>query len=170
VQPYPTAVYFAGACIAILRHGASIRPTDSLCAQCGSAGRRGGAVRQRGACEFSCPYDACAKRYVYRIRNSRCRPGWIALLSAMSASTGCWCDVAAAAFLIGRHDFYSFMAAGSTAKTTSVPCTTSDLPGSEGSVIAIHVTGDGFLYNMFESCPVLCCMPDWVKSCGGHIR
>jgi tRNA pseudouridine38-40 synthase len=87
---------------------------------------------------------------VYRIRNTRCRP-------VLDRTTVCHeprpLDVdamaAAAAFLTGRHDFFSFMAAGSTAKTTVR--TLYDIrvcrdPGDP--VIAIHVTGDGFLYNM----------------------
>ena len=100
--------------------------------------------------DFHARYDACAKRYVYRIRNTRCRPVLDrATVSHEPRPLDVDAMVAAAAFLIGRHDYYSFMAAGSTAKTTVR--TLYDIRicrDLKDSVIAIHVTGDGFLYNM----------------------
>ena len=53
----------------------------------------------------------------------------------------------AAALLVGEHDFYSFMAKGSTVTDTvrriySCSCT------REGDLIHITVRGNGFLYNM----------------------
>ncbi len=55
----------------------------------------------------------------------------------------------AAVHFLGRHDFTSLMAAGSSAKTTVR--TIYDLRihhDAQQNLIAIHVTGDGFLYNM----------------------
>lgn len=53
----------------------------------------------------------------------------------------------AAACLIGEHDFASFCAAGSTARTTVR--TIYDLQVErQGKLIVIRVTGNGFLYNM----------------------
>lgn len=53
----------------------------------------------------------------------------------------------AAACLIGVHDFASFCAAGSTARTTVR--TIYDLQVErQGKLIVIRVTGNGFLYNM----------------------
>lgn len=100
--------------------------------------------------DFHARYDARAKRYVYRIRNTRCRP----VLDRVTAyheprPLDVKAMIAAASFLTGRHDFYSFMAAGSTAKTTVRNLYDIRIcPDPQDPVYAIHVTGDGFLYNM----------------------
>ena len=53
---------------------------------------------------------------------------------------------AAEAFL-GTHDFLGFAASGFTVKTTIRTIYSLDIEKT-GDVVAIHITGDGFLYNM----------------------
>ena len=53
---------------------------------------------------------------------------------------------AAKAFL-GTHDFYGFAASGFTVKTTVRTIYSLDIE-KHGDILAIHITGNGFLYNM----------------------
>ncbi len=53
---------------------------------------------------------------------------------------------AAKAFL-GTHDFYGFAASGFTVKTTVRTIYSIDIE-QNGDILAIHITGNGFLYNM----------------------
>ena len=55
-------------------------------------------------------------------------------------------DLGAKAF-IGRHDFSSFMAAGSDIKDTVRTVTAASVV-REGSTVVFRVSADGFLYNM----------------------
>lgn len=54
---------------------------------------------------------------------------------------------AAAAYLIGEHDFASFCGAGAQVKST-VRLVTDFTAGREGEMVYLQVTGRGFLYNM----------------------
>lgn len=54
---------------------------------------------------------------------------------------------AAAAYLVGEHDFKSFCAIGAQVKTTVRTIYACDVE-KEGDIITIRVTGSGFLYNM----------------------
>ncbi len=101
--------------------------------------------------EFHSRFDARAKRYSYRIWNARTRPA-IARLTSCHEPRPLDLDAMrlAAAHLLGRHDFTSFKAAGSSTAKTTVR-TMYDIQvmnhPSDPS-ITITVTGDGFLYNM----------------------
>ena len=98
--------------------------------------------------DFDAKASAKKKCYTYYIQNSPFsdvfRQGYAwhyqypLKLSAMQE--------AAAAFL-GTHDFIGFAAAGFTVKTTVRTIYSLDVQKS-GDVISIHVTGNGFLYNM----------------------
>lgn len=54
----------------------------------------------------------------------------------------------AAKFLVGTHDFKSFQASGGNERETTVRTISEISIEKSGDDIAIHVTGDGFLYNM----------------------
>ena len=99
---------------------------------------------------FHARYGARAKRYTYRIWNTRIRSAITRQtvfheprpldLDAMRQS---------ALLLTGRHDFSAFMAAGGKTATTVrtlMDVRVDRIPGDP--TIKITVTGDGFLYNM----------------------
>ena len=98
--------------------------------------------------DFHPRYHAKGKEYVYRIRNSRVR-------DPFDAETAClWqrhidhalCDGLCQQF-VGKHDFRSFMAAGSD--ITDTVRTVYDFSCvREGDLILFTVSADGFLYNM----------------------
>ena len=99
---------------------------------------------------FHARYGARAKRYTYRIWNTRIR-------SAITRQTVFHeprpLDLDAmrqtALLLTGRHDFSAFMAAGGKTATTVrtlMDVRVDRIPGDP--TIKITVTGDGFLYNM----------------------
>ncbi len=106
--------------------------------------------------------DARGKRYVYLIANSDivspfvCRYVWhhpIPLDTVAMAE--------AAEYFIGRHDFSSFMAAGSDVKDTvrevsGISCLVSDEErflgfALRGNFIRLEVTGEGFLRHMVRN-------------------
>jgi tRNA pseudouridine38-40 synthase len=60
---------------------------------------------------------------------------------------------AAAAMLVGRHDFAAFQSAGTDTKSTVRTISRSDLRGPEGSapLLVYEVTGDGFLRHMVRA-------------------
>ncbi len=96
-------------------------------------------------------YSAKSKTYKYLIINGRHRDPWFEgrayfprrviekeLIDRMDSSAGYFC---------GEHDFSSFMSSGSSVKDTVR--TVSELNcRSEGGLIVISITADGFLYNM----------------------
>ncbi|HEY5466232.1 MAG TPA: tRNA pseudouridine(38-40) synthase TruA [Clostridia bacterium] len=99
---------------------------------------------------FHARYGARAKRYTYRIWNTRIR-------SAITRQTvfheprplDLGAMRQAALLLTGRHDFSAFMAAGGKTATTVrtlMDVRVDRIPGDP--TIKITVTGDGFLYNM----------------------
>ena len=96
-------------------------------------------------------YDALGKEYRYEIWNSSISdpfcvdrawhyPHYIGeeALQAMNE---------AASHLVGKHDFYSFMAKGSTI-TDTVRTVHACCVEREGDFLHVTVRGDGFLYNM----------------------
>lgn len=100
---------------------------------------------------FNARYDNLGKRYIYRIYSSPVRSP---LLSRYSAYTSYRPDIGrmneAAALFSGEHDFGSFCAAGSSAKTTVrkldhvLVREREDIRG----LLEIEVVGEAFLYNM----------------------
>ena len=90
----------------------------------------------------------CVKTYEYRILNTRF-PVPIMRLYAHYVYKPL--DVekmqAAAAFLVGEHDFASFCSAGSQVKETVRTIYRLDL-NREGNMVSFQVEGNGFLYNM----------------------
>ena len=109
-------------------------------------------ISVRSACpvsdDFHPRYDVKYKEYLYRILD---RPERDAFLSGR-----CWhiphrldeasMNLAAQAF-VGRHDFASFMAAGSDIKDTVRTVTAASVV-RKGDTVVFSVSADGFLYNM----------------------
>ncbi len=98
---------------------------------------------------FHARYDALAKTYVYKIRNREemdvfSRNYMYHIAKPLSLEQ----MMKAAGRLKGTHDFKSFQASGGEEKESTVRTLhgISIHPMEEGW--AIHVTGDGFLYNM----------------------
>ena len=94
-------------------------------------------------------FAARAKLYRYRIWNGACRSPlrqarvhWVRTPLDLPAMR------AAAALLVGRHDFAAFQAAGSDVATTVRSLARVDVSGAPGGDVAIEVEGDGFLRHM----------------------
>lgn len=106
----------------------------------------------QGSCEVTSDwhprYQSSRKTYEYRIMNRTFRMPTRRLdtyfyhypldVDRMSA---------AAAYLVGEHDFKSFCAIGAQVKTTVRTIYACDVC-KENDIITIRVTGNGFLYNM----------------------
>ncbi|MEF9975761.1 MAG: tRNA pseudouridine(38-40) synthase TruA [Oscillospiraceae bacterium] len=98
--------------------------------------------------EFHVRYDAVTKEYIYRILNSpvddpfmhnQCwRVGGVIDEEMMSR---------AACYIVGRHDFASFMSAGSDITDTVREVQFCNVK-REGRYITVHISADGYLYNM----------------------
>ena len=90
----------------------------------------------------------CVKTYEYRILNTRFPVPTMRLYAHYVYKP---LDVekmqAAAAFLVGEHDFASFCYAGSQVKETVRTIYRLDLK-REGNMVSFQVEGNGFLYNM----------------------
>jgi tRNA pseudouridine38-40 synthase len=97
---------------------------------------------------FHARHDAVAKTYAFRIWN---HPSPTALRRFDTVHVPKRLDVdrmnEAAAFLLGRHDFTTFMAAGSSA-ASPVRTLHRVHVHREGRIVTLEVGGDGFLYNM----------------------
>lgn len=98
--------------------------------------------------DFDSRYSAKKKTYSYYINNSKF-PN--AFLKNYTWHFKYRLDTdkmkkAAGAFL-GTHDFIGFAASGFTVKTTVRTIYSLEIE-KQGDIIAIHITGDGFLYNM----------------------
>ncbi|MGI6721403.1 MAG: tRNA pseudouridine(38-40) synthase TruA [Anaerovoracaceae bacterium] len=102
---------------------------------------------------FHARFDCRGKKYIYQIVNSRVRSPF--------RRNYCYyvereLDIEkmrlAAGFIEGRHDFKCFQAAGGEEKETTVRTISGisleEVALAEGRGIRIHVSGDGFLYNM----------------------
>ena len=98
--------------------------------------------------EFHARYDCKEKTYRYHIRNSRVRDPF-ALRREVLESFPLDADMLhiQAQHFLGEHDFASFCAAGSAAKTTLRTVTRFDVT-REGENVYFTVTANGFLYNM----------------------
>ena len=98
--------------------------------------------------EFNSRFDAHDKTYMYQIYNDRV---WDPFYSRYSCFVSSNLDLErmekSAKFLIGTHDFKSFMAAGSEVKTTVRTIYDAKLI-EEGRLIKLYIKGNGFLYNM----------------------
>ncbi len=98
--------------------------------------------------EFHARFMTSGKRYTYRIINTR-------HASAMKRNTHVHVplplDIApmqeALGYLLGKHDYAAFQAAGGTAKTTIRTIRSAELV-RQGDEITLTVEGDAFLYNM----------------------
>lgn len=102
--------------------------------------------------DFDARFAARSKLYVYRIWN-RGQRSPLRRRRAMTVQQPL--DVgamgAAAAELVGRHDFASFQAAGSDVKTTERTLTRLDVQGAAGGEIRLEVEGSGFLRHMVRN-------------------
>lgn len=98
--------------------------------------------------DFHARFDACGKRYTYRIHNA---PHASALYRNITAHVPYTLDEERMCLsmqnLLGTHDFAAFQAAGGTAKTTVRTLTDVRLE-RQGSLLVLTVCGDAFLYNM----------------------
>ncbi|MDD3402174.1 MAG: tRNA pseudouridine(38-40) synthase TruA [Hespellia sp.] len=92
--------------------------------------------------------DQIIKTYEYRIVNS---PVLDPMKRLYSYQVTYQLDVEqmrrAAAFIVGKHDFASFCNVRTNAKTTVRTVTDLSIVQSEDEII-LHISGDGFLYNM----------------------
>lgn len=98
--------------------------------------------------EFHPRYDAKGKEYVYCIRNSRVKDPFTAQTASLwqKPIDETACDALCKSFT-GKHDFRSFMAAGSDIEDT-VRTVHEFSCKREGDTVLFTVSADGFLYNM----------------------
>lgn len=90
----------------------------------------------------------CVKTYEYRILNTRFPVPTMRLYAHyVYKPLNVEKMQAAAAFLVGEHDFASFCSAGSQVKETVRTIYRLDL-NREGNMVSFQVEGNGFLYNM----------------------
>lgn len=98
--------------------------------------------------DFHARFSALAKLYRYSILNSRQRSPFLRLYSLFEPRP---LDIdamqKAGKLLVGRHDFKSFQAAGSTVKSTVREMYQCNVE-SKGSLVEITFSANGFLYNM----------------------
>ena len=98
--------------------------------------------------EFHPQYSVDYKTYEYKIQNSRFPDPRLKNYTEFIRYD---LDIdkmkKACAFFLGEHDFKAFCAAGSSAKTTVRTIFSLDVK-KEGDIVAITVSGNGFLYNM----------------------
>lgn len=98
--------------------------------------------------DFHARFSARAKTYRYTVHNSRVPSPFLKRYSHFEPRALNVADMSAAAcYLVGRHDFASFRAAGSSAKTT-VRTLFSAAVEKKGELVYFTFRGDGFLYNM----------------------
>ena len=101
--------------------------------------------------DFHARYSVVSKTYEYRILNSNHRDPFLKSrayhLPKLISDRGIEDMKLAARMICGRHDFSSFMSAGSSVKSTVrnvIDCEVKKI----GEEIIIRITADGFLYNM----------------------
>ncbi len=107
------------------------------------------------ACEvsedFHVRYDVYAKQYLYRILNRKVPDpfsvGRVWHLPRIIDEEGMTRMRAAAAHIVGTHDFTSFMSEGADV-TSAVRTVLSLSVEKNGDMIDIRICADGFLYNM----------------------
>ena len=103
------------------------------------------------ASDFHARYDVVEKEYIYRIYNDPVRsPFWEGRAYHLPRVLD---DAAiqrmnrAAAHLVGKQDFASYMAQGSTVTSTVRTVKAASIE-KEGNMIVFRISADGFLYNM----------------------
>jgi tRNA pseudouridine38-40 synthase len=98
--------------------------------------------------DFHARFKSKGKKYRYLIYNSR-QPSALLRNRAIHVPVGLDEQkmLSAAQFLLGKHDFTSFRASGSTVKTTERTIYSVSLKRSD-DLIEFEIQGDGFLYNM----------------------
>ncbi len=101
--------------------------------------------------EFHARYDVREKEYLYRIYNRPVRSpfeeGRAMHLPKLLDTRAIEAMNAAAAHLVGRHDFAAYMAQGSSVKSTLRTVTAAEVV-REGDLVIFRISADGFLYNM----------------------
>ena len=101
--------------------------------------------------DFHPRYSALGKEYEYLIHTGSCRDPFLvgrAWMHPMRLDEDAASAMSAAAeHIVGRHDFTSFMAAGSDIKdpVRTVGCCR---VSRDGLLLRINISADGFLYNM----------------------
>ena len=101
--------------------------------------------------DFHVRYDVISKEYLYVIRNAKVNNPFYFnrcwLLPRQITDEGLKRMNEAAKYIVGKQDFTSFMAEGSSV-TDTVREVFSLTAGREGEFINIKISADGFLYNM----------------------
>jgi len=98
--------------------------------------------------DFHARFSALAKVYRYTVHNARVPSPFYRRYSHFEPRPlDLEAMAAAAGRLVGRHDFASFQASGSSAKTT-VRTLFSAAVEKKGELVCFTFRGDGFLYNM----------------------
>ncbi len=101
--------------------------------------------------DFHPRYNATGKKYSYKIWNNASRNPF---LHATTLHHPNYLNIdlmhQAAQQMVGKHDFTSFCAAGSSVadKTRTITCLTVTRNPHQNDLVEITVCGDGFLYNM----------------------
>lgn len=98
---------------------------------------------------FHARFDAIGKKYIYKIRNTQdidvFSRNYVYYVSG-KLDIGAMRE--AAQLIVGTHDFKSFEASGGTPRNSTVRTIHALDILDDGSSIELHVSGDGFLYNM----------------------
>lgn len=101
--------------------------------------------------DFHARYSALGKQYLYRIYDSPVRSPFVesrALHYPRHIGAEQLVNMQrAASFIVGKHDFTSFMASGSDVTDCERTVTRADFV-REGDVLSFYIAADGFLYNM----------------------
>ena len=96
-------------------------------------------------------YDVVKKEYLYRIKNAKVSDpfehGRVWLLPHIISDDGFEKMKTAAKYILGKHDFSTFMSEGSDVVDT-VRCVFSLDVLRDGEYIDVRISADGFLYNM----------------------
>jgi len=122
---------------AFLRGLNSVLPNDISVKKC-----------QEVESDFHARYNAKGKTYVYTIYNGKIkdpflsRYAWHIERSLNIDRMNLFCKK-----IIGKHDFYAFSSSGRTV-TDTVRTVSECFVEKHGDVISLHITADGFLYNM----------------------
>lgn len=101
--------------------------------------------------DFHPRYSVKHKEYLYRIKNSRISDpfevnrAWLYPMDIDQSALELM--RAAAAHIVGNHDFAAFMAEGSDVKDTRRTVKYLEID-RDGDVISVRIAADGFLYNM----------------------
>ena len=87
------------------------------------------------------------KTYVYKLYNSQIENPLLRNRAYCVSGVNIGIMNAGAQYLIGKHDFSTFMSSGSSAKTFTRTVFAASVTEKNG-IIEFSITGDGFLYNM----------------------